>query len=94
MQIEVRSAVYREPASNIPAVVLVPDTHDVYLTPLQLSPLVFEDKDFARNGVDFNSSVLYGRDIPEYYGTACALRGGTVFLWRWQGPSMERLPCH
>ncbi len=92
VQTESRAAVYQEMPPSVPAVVLVPQQYDVRLTRLQLEPLRFDDKDFARNGTDFTSGVLYGRDIPEYHKTACALRGGAVFLWRGRHP-MERLPC-
>jgi hypothetical protein len=92
MQTEIRAAVYREMPPSVPAVVLIASQSEVRLTRLQLEPLRLDAEDFARNGTDFTGSVLYGRDLPEFYRAACALRGGTVFLWRGRHP-MVRLPC-
>ena len=92
VQTEARAAVYREVPPRVPAVVLIPSQEEVRLTRLQLEPLRLDARDFARNGTDFTGRVLYGRDLPEFYKAACALRGGTVFLWRGRHP-MVRLPC-
>ncbi len=92
LQTEARAAVYRQVPPSVPAVVLVANQDEVRFTRLQLEPLRFDAADFARNGTDFTGSVLYGRYLPESYREACALRGGTVFLWRGRHP-LERLPC-
>ena len=90
-QIDSRAALYREVPQDRPAVVLVRD-HAVRLTRLQAQPQPVDARDFVRNGVDFDRPVLYGRDLPGALAAACALRGGSVFLW--QGPgTLERLPC-
>jgi hypothetical protein len=92
IQNEARAAVYREMPPKVPAVVLIPSQDEVRLTRLQLEPLRLDARDLARNGTDFTGAVLYGRDLPEFYKAACALRGGSVFLWRGRHP-MGRLPC-
>jgi hypothetical protein len=92
VQTESRAAVYRAILPSTPAVVLMPDKQNVRLTWLQMNPLQFDGRDFARNGPDFTGNVLYGRDLPEYHKAACELRGGVVFLWRGQH-IMERLLC-
>jgi hypothetical protein len=83
--IDARRSVFAGIVPVSPALVLVP-SRELRLWPWRWSAVEANSLDFARNDVDFNGPVLYGRlDAPDALVRACRLPGRTVLVWR--GPS-------
>jgi hypothetical protein len=96
--VSLRREVYAAQPPQSPAIVLIP-TRMLALTRWQTRPTAAGSADFARNGVDIDAPVIYGRadnatrDQPRFLAMACSLRDRHVYVWRAPG-ALDAVDCN
>jgi hypothetical protein len=92
MYIDERRSLYTVQVPETPAIVLVANS-PFDLIPWQIHPFWVGAMELTRNGLDYDSKVLYGRDKPDFVKVACSMGGYHVFRWRGPGKFLEKVDC-
>ena len=96
--VSLRREVYAARPPQLPAIVLIP-TRLLPLTRWQTRPTAAGSADFARNGVDIDAPLIYGRadnatrDQGHFVAMACSLRDRHVYVWRAPG-ALDAVDCN
>lgn len=82
--LDLRRAVFNGPQPESRAIVLLP-SRSLWVWPWQDRQVYASNRDFTRNGIDYDARVLFGRaDAPDAAARACRL-GREVYRWEQPG---------